>query len=87
MKLNGDKMLDEKCIKEIKTAVKETLNEEVKAFYVDRETHWEDHQFLGGFRRWIDDTKSTAWRAIIGAVVVGAIGLLVLGFAVWGGKR
>lgn len=72
---------------EIISAVKDTLNEEVKAFYVDREKHWDDHQFLGGFRKWIDDTKSMAWKTVIGAVVMGIIGLLVLGFAFWGGKQ
>ncbi len=68
---------------EIKDAVKETLNEEVKAFYVDREKHWDDHRFLGGFRKWIDDTKTTAWKVFIGAIVVGVISTLALISKFW----
>lgn len=71
----------------VKKATKEALNEEVKSFYVDRETHYQDHQYLKELREWTESIKSTARRTIVKAIVTAIIGLIVLGFAVWGKKH
>ena len=73
-------MDEEKLRQAISDGVSTALDKSVREFYVDREKHWEDHMFLGGFRKFIDETKSTAWKVVVRVVAIGVIGLLVLGF-------
>lgn len=68
----------------IKAAVVEALQEEIKPFYIERETHYQDHLFIKEAREWLDNIKSTMWKTIAKAVVAGLIGLLILGFIFWG---
>ena len=72
---------------QIKAAVKEVMDDRMKEFYIDRETHYQDHQFLKGLREWTDGIKSTTWRTVIGLFVTALIGFLVLGFIMWGKKN
>lgn len=68
----------------IKAAVVEALKEEIKPFYIERETHYQDHLFIKELREWLDSIKSTAWKTIAKIVITGIIGLLILGFIFWG---
>lgn len=34
----------------IKQAVKDAMKEEMKAFYIDREEHYQHHQFIKGIK-------------------------------------
>lgn len=69
---------------DIKTAVKEALQEEMKTFYVEREQHYQDHQFIKEFREWCTDTKSTVSKTLIKMLVIGILSLVVIGFVFWG---
>ena len=68
----------------IKEAVKEALADEIKRFYVDREQHYQDHLFIKDFRDWCQGIKSTIWKTLAKIVVTIVIGLIVLGFILWG---
>lgn len=70
----------------IKKAVSEAMVEQMKDFYVDREKHYQHHEFIEGMINWSNSWKSTCMRAIANAIVMGAIGLLVLGYIAWHGK-
>lgn len=74
-------------IDQIKAAIKEIMDERMKEFYIDRETHYQDHQFLKGLREWMGNIKSTTIRTCVGLIVTALIGLLVLGFIMWGRKN
>lgn len=39
---------------EIKEALREVMQEELKQFYVDRETHYLHHKFLKDWMEWLD---------------------------------
>lgn len=70
----------------VKVAVKEAMKEEMADFYIDRETHYKQHQWLSGLIEWTNTCKTTCGRVIVQAVCFGFIGLLVLGFIFWGSK-
>jgi len=74
-------MSDKEIIKE---AIREFIEEEDKTFFVDRETHYQDHLFISDLREWCEGIKSTFWKTIAKAVVMGIIALLILGFIFWG---
>jgi hypothetical protein len=66
----------------IKDAVKEALSEELKVFYVDRETHYRQHEWLSGMIVYCEQCKSMALKTIITVIVAGSLGLLWLGFSI-----
>lgn len=74
-------MTDKEIIKE---AIRELLEEENKSFFVERESHYQDHLFIKDMRDWCEGIKSTFWKTTAKAVVMGIIGLLILGFIFWG---
>ncbi len=68
---------------ELKSIVVEALNDEIKPFFVDREQHYQDHIFIKSFREWCDETKSTAWKAVVKGIA-SIVGLLLIGgFIYW----
>jgi hypothetical protein len=77
-------MTDKETIKE---AVREAFQEELKAFYIDRETHYQHHQFLGGIIKWCEQCKSIVLKTIVTAVVGGVIALLVIGYSIKHGVK
>jgi hypothetical protein len=68
----------------IKQAVKEALQEEIKPFYVDREIHYQHHEFIGELIQWSNKIKTTAIGTIVRTLIWGLIGLIILGFIFWG---
>lgn len=70
----------------IKKAVQDAMKEQMKDFYIDRETHYQHHKFITGLIEWSQSWKSTCMRAVANAIVLGLIGLLLLGYITWGGK-
>jgi len=66
----------------IKEAVKEAFREELKAFYIDRETHYKQHEWLGEMMKYADTCKSVILRAVLTVLVAGALGLMFLGFTI-----
>lgn len=67
----------------VKEAVKEEMDREIKPFYVDREQHYKDHQFLQGLQEYVDGIASTALKTVVKSVISGLIILLLLGFGLW----
>jgi hypothetical protein len=70
----------------IKAAVTEAIQEQMRDFYVDREKHYQHHEFLESLIRWRDSCKSTCMKAVANMLIASILGLLVLGFLAWGGK-
>lgn len=68
----------------VKAAVKQALREELNAFYVDRETHYQHHIFLKGMIAWSEQCKSIALKTIVSGLVGGLIALIIIGFSIWG---
>lgn len=77
-------MRDDDEIEKIKAAVKESLQESVAQFYVDRERHYQDHQFVADLRDFFENIRGTATKTIVGILITSVVGLLILGFIVWG---
>ncbi len=71
---------------DIKAAVKEAFQEELRAFYIDRETHYKQHEFLGNMMDYAETCKNTALKIVITALVSGLLGLMYLGFCLKQGK-
>lgn len=72
---------------ELKAAIKEALDEEIKPFYIDRERHYQDHQFLESLQNWVGSIGSATLKTLISTVVAGLLILLLLGFVFWGKKN
>lgn len=64
----------------IKEAVKEALKEELNAFYVDRELHYQHHEFIREWIVWSQQCKSVILKTVIGGMVAALLGLIVVGF-------
>ena len=70
-------------IEAVKSAVKEAMKEEMQAFYIAREEHYQHHQFIKGLKAGVDACQSTIARVGLASVVVGIIAVTVLGFVAW----
>lgn len=71
-------------IKEVKEAVKEVLQEEIKSFYVEHEQHYQDHLFIKDFREWCTGMKKTAWNSFVKLGIGILVALVIGGFILWG---
>jgi len=78
--------LGEDQLEMIRKTVADAIAVQMKDFYVEREKHYQHHQFIDGLIKWQQGWKSTCMRAIAYAVVNAIIGLIVLGYIAWGGK-
>jgi hypothetical protein len=71
----------------IKEAVKEALYEELKSFYIDRETHYKQHEWLASMMIYSETCKNVVLKTLITLVISGLAGLMYLGFCIkQGGK-
>jgi hypothetical protein len=69
---------------EVEAAVGRAIDNKLGQFYIDRETHYQDHQFISELRKWSEEAKGTVLRAVLKFITYGLIGLLIIGFIVWG---
>jgi len=76
--LTGGPQMERDAIKE---AVKEALGEELKAFYIDRETHYQHHKFIADMVKLSEQCKNVVIKTLVGALVLGALGLMIVGMA------
>ena len=67
----------------IKTAVRDVMQEEMKAFYIDREEHYQHHQFIRGLKTGIEGCQSLVGKVSLMAIVGGLITVIVLGVVAW----
>jgi hypothetical protein len=70
----------------IKEAVREAFQDELKAFYIDREIHYNHHKFLGDWIEWVNQCKSVALKTVVGFFVITVVGLMIAGFMFKVGK-
>lgn len=69
----------DQLIKQIRGAIQE----EMKDFYVERETHYQDHQFIKSLREVFDTSKGEVCKQLANALVKAAFLFMVLGFIAW----
>lgn len=69
---------------EVEAAVGRAIDAKLGQFYIDRETHYQDHAFVQSMRKWTEEAKGTALRAVVKTLAYAFIGLVLLGFIVWG---
>ncbi|HBH13821.1 MAG TPA: hypothetical protein DDX29_12045 [Clostridiales bacterium] len=72
---------------EIKEIVCEAIKEEMESFFVERERHYNEHQFVKSWMDWADKCKSNIFKALISCLIYAALGAMVLGFVFWGKKQ
>jgi hypothetical protein len=72
---------------EVEAAVGRAIDAKLGQFFIDRETHYKDHEWLRELRKWTEEAKGTVLRVVIRLLVYAALGLTLLGFIVWGGKE
>lgn len=68
---------------DLKAAIKEAFEEELKPLYVDREQHYEDHLFLKDFREVLESIKSNTLKTIVLVIIVGLCGAITTGLFFW----
>lgn len=68
---------------EIKEAVAEVLQDKLGEFYIERQKHFEHHQFIDGVMTTTDKIKGTACKTITISGIIGLLTILTLGFIAW----
>lgn len=67
----------------IKTAVRDVMQEEMKAFYIDREEHYQHHQFIKSIKTGVESCQSLVGKVSLVAIVGGFVTVIVLGVVAW----
>ena len=70
----------------ITEAVELGVEKKAEKFWVEAEQHYNDHQTLKALREFLDTSRTTITRTIIGVFVVGMMGLIFLGIQMKLGK-
>ena len=61
--------------------------DEIKTYYIDRQEHFRQHEWLAEMIRYSEQCKSIVLKTVLGAFLIGVLGLTYLGFAIkHGGK-
>lgn len=55
--------------------------DEIKSYYIDRQEHYRQHEWLGEMMKYTETCKSVVLKAVISILVAGALGLMFLGFS------
>ena len=71
----------------ITTAISNALDTKLGSFFVERETHYQHHQFIKGWMELTEKVSSTAISAVVKTVVGAALILILFGVAFWGSKQ
>ncbi len=71
----------------IHDGLSDAIDVKVRDFYIERETHYQHHQFTANLIRIIDKIQSATVKTITGIVITGIITLLVLGIIFWGRQQ
>lgn len=76
-----------KVAEKVKNAIGSEMHKMIEPFYIDRETHYQHHQFMKSFMGWMDKTQSIVLKTVVTVFVLGVIGLVILGFIFWGKEK
>ena len=71
----------------IREDIKEAVHENLGAYIIPKEQHYNDHKWIKGLREWQDTTTSTIWKIILVTIAGGIMTLIVYGFILWGKKH
>ena len=69
---------------DVEAAVERALDRKLGRFYIDAETHYKDHELIQSLRKWSEEAKGTILKTLLNTLALGCIGLLILGFILWG---
>lgn len=87
---------------EIRADIKEAVHENFGSYIIPKEQHCKDHLFIStidkdlfskrqdfveSWMKWSDRVSNTAVQTIVKSAVLFVLGLLVLGFAIYGFKK
>lgn len=67
----------------IQEAIRDVMREEMKAFYIDREEHYQHHQFVKNLKSGVESCQSIVGKVTLSAIIAGAIILLIAGIGGW----
>lgn len=73
-------MTDKEAIKE---AMRDVMREEMKAFYIDREEHYQHHQFIKGLKSGVDSCQSIIGKVTLTGIIGGVIIVMLIGVVQW----
>jgi hypothetical protein len=79
MKPEEKRELTDAVVAAVLTAQKQS-HEEHREYFVDREEHYQHHQFINSWIKFMDVGRKTALRTFIAFMVMTILGLLVFGF-------
>ncbi len=68
---------------EIKEAVKEVIDSELKPLYVERQKHYEEHMFIRELMKFTEALKSNSIMVIVKLTILGVFGVVGTGVAFW----
>lgn len=68
---------------ELVAQIRGAIKEEMKDFYIERETHYQDHQFIKSLREVFDTSKGEVCKQMANAFVKLLITFIILGFTAW----
>lgn len=68
---------------ELKEAVAEAIHDKLGEFYIERQKHYEHHQFIDGIITTSEKIKGTACKTITTSGIIGLLAILVVGFIAW----
>jgi hypothetical protein len=83
----GWNVMESKLRAEIKDVICEAMHEEMASFWIERERHYNEHQFIKSWMDWTNKCKSNVLKAIISCLIYAALIGMAFGFIFWGRKQ
>ena len=68
----------------VREVVKESVEDAVKSYYVEREGHYLDHVFVRDIRNIFGLVKSNTVKTIVLVLITGGVGAILTGLFYWG---
>ena len=56
--------------------------DEIKTYYIDRQEHFKQHQFISELMKYSEQCKSIVLKTVLGALVAGLLTLIYVGFSI-----
>lgn len=74
---------EEKLAKLVTESVQKVIDNKFNPLWVDRETHYSDHKFLGAIRARVGKVVAVSCNVLVYAICGAILTLLGLGLKVW----
>lgn len=85
--IRGPEMDKKELENTINNAITKSLDNKLAPFYVERETHYNHHQFIGGLIKLTDRVSSTTVSFLVKTFIGAVLVLILMGAAVWMSKN